>query len=174
MTNPTYVEFLENEAYVVKNIPRYSLTKGINEKKYRAISEQVTQNLPTINDWLTTDFLKKNKLNTWNNSIRDLHNSNKEKDNQSNSFRRIVYDEICAHFLTLSENRKRIKSKKKKKYFSKTLSKDIENKLPFKLTFSQKKVIEEINLDLQKSNQWFKNVDRACTYLRCCFSMGKR
>ena len=156
MTNPTYVEFLDNEAYVVKNIPKYSLTKGINEKKYRAISEQVTQNLPTINDWLTTDFLKKNKLNSWNNSIRDLHNSNKEKDNQSNSFRRIVYDEICANFLTLSENRKRIKSKKKKKDFSKTLSKDIENKLPFKLTLSQKKVIEEINLDLKNDKRMFR------------------
>ena len=156
MTNPTYVEFLENEAYVVKNIPRYSLTKGINEKKYRAISEQVTQNLPTINDWLTTDFLKKNKLNTWNNSIRDLHNSNIEKDNKSNSFRRIVFDEICANFLTLSENRKRIKSKKKKKYFFKTLSKDIENKLTFKLTLSQKKVIEEINLDLKSDKRMFR------------------
>ena len=156
MTNPTYVEFLDNEAYVVKNIPKYSLTKGINEKKYRAISEQVTQNLPTINDWLTTDFLKKNKLNSWNNSIRDLHNSNKEKDNQSNSFRRIVYDEICANFLTLSENRKRIKSKKKKKNFSKTLSKDIENKLPFQLTLSQKKVIEEINLDLKNDKRMFR------------------
>ena len=156
MTNPTYVEFLENEAYVVKNIPRYSLTKGINEKKYRAISEQVTQNLPTINDWLTTDFLKKNKLNTWNNSIRDLHNSNIEKDNKSNSFRRIVFDEICANFLTLSENRKRIKSKKKKKYFFKTLSKDIENKLAFKLTLSQKKVIEEINLDLKSDKRMFR------------------
>ena len=156
MTNPTYVEFLDNEAYVVKNIPKYSLTKGINEKKYRAISEQVTQNLPTINDWLTTDFLKKNKLNSWNNSIRDLHNSNKKKDNQSNSFRRIVYDEICANFLTLSENRKRIKSKKKKKNFSKTLSKDIENKLPFQLTLSQKKVIEEINRDLKNDKRMFR------------------
>ena len=37
MTNPTYVEFLDNEAYVVKNIPKYSLTKGINEKKYSTL-----------------------------------------------------------------------------------------------------------------------------------------
>ena len=153
MTNPTYVEFLENEAYVVKNIPRYSLTKGINEKKYRAISEQVTQNLPTINDWLTTDFLKKNKLNTWNNSIRDLHNSNIEKDNQSNSFRRIVYDEICANFL-LSENRKRIKSKKKK-IFLKLCQKILKINYHFNLLLV-KKVIEEINRDLKNDKRMFR------------------
>ena len=36
---------LENQEYVVKNIPKYNLTKGINEKKYRIISEQVINNI---------------------------------------------------------------------------------------------------------------------------------
>ena len=48
ITNPDYVATLEKQNYVLKNIPRYTLTKGINEKKYRSISEQVTQNLPKI------------------------------------------------------------------------------------------------------------------------------
>ena len=46
ITNPDYVTNLDNENYVTKNIPKYNLTKGINEKKYRFISEQVTKNLP--------------------------------------------------------------------------------------------------------------------------------
>ena len=33
ITNPDYVTSLENKEYVVKNIPKYNLTKGINEKK---------------------------------------------------------------------------------------------------------------------------------------------
>ena len=32
ITNPDYVTNLDKEDYVVKNIPKYSLTKGINEK----------------------------------------------------------------------------------------------------------------------------------------------
>ena len=32
ITNPDYVTTLENQDYVVKNIPKYNLTKGINEK----------------------------------------------------------------------------------------------------------------------------------------------
>ena len=35
ITNPDYVTTIEKQDYVVKNIPKYNLTKGINEKKYR-------------------------------------------------------------------------------------------------------------------------------------------
>ena len=33
ITNPDYVTSSENQEYVTKNIPKYNLTKGINEKK---------------------------------------------------------------------------------------------------------------------------------------------
>ena len=55
ITNPDYVTTLDNKEYVVKNIPKYNLSKGINEKKYRSISEQVINQIPAINDWLV-DF----------------------------------------------------------------------------------------------------------------------
>ena len=41
ITNPDYVTSLDKQEYVIKSIPKYSLTKGINEKKYRLISDQV-------------------------------------------------------------------------------------------------------------------------------------
>ena len=46
------------------------------------------------------------------------------KNIQSNSFRRLVFDELCANFLTLSENRKRIKKTKLPKNFSKFIKKN--------------------------------------------------
>ena len=48
-----------------KKYPKYNLTKGINEKKYRSISEHVIQNLPLIEDWLNYDFITKNKMLSW-------------------------------------------------------------------------------------------------------------
>ena len=108
ITNPDYVTALENQEYVAKSIPKYNLTKGINEKKYRNISEQVINDLPKIDDWLDKNFIKENKLTNWNECIEKLHNSKDGKNSKSNSFRRIVFDELCANFLTLSENRKRI------------------------------------------------------------------
>ena len=158
ITNPDYVTSLENKDFVVKNIPKYNLTKGINEKKYRLISEQVVKNIPKVNDWLDQDFIKKNKLLNWNESIKKLHNSNDGKNNKSNSFRRLVFDEICANFITLSENRKRIKKEKKIKKFKKIFSDQIINKLPFNLTRSQELVLNEINLDLKKEKRMFRIV----------------
>ena len=156
ITNPDYVTSLENQEYVAKSIPKYNLTKGINEKKYRNISEQVISNLPDIDDWLDEDFIKKNELINWNECIRKLHTSKDGKINQSKSFRRIVFDELCANFLALSENRKRIRIKKLPKIFNDKNSELIKKKLPFKLTNDQEKVLDEVNQDLLSDKRMFR------------------
>ena len=156
ITNPDYVTSLENQEYVAKNIPKYNLTKGINEKKYRKISEQVINNLPKINDWLDETFIKDNKLINWNECIEKLHISKEGKNNQSKSFRRIVFDELCANFLTLSENRKRIRIDKLPKIFTDKNSELIKKNLPFKLTNDQEKVYNEINKDLLSDKRMFR------------------
>ncbi len=156
ITNPDYVTTIDNQEYVLKNIPKYNLTKGINEKKYRLISEQVIKNLPKIEDWLSESFIKSNNLLNWNQTITNLHNSDDSKNNQSRSFRRLVFDEICANFITLSENRKRIKRSKVSKNFSEELSNNIINNLPFKLTNDQKNVLKEINSDLKSNKRMFR------------------
>ena len=158
ITNPDYVTTLDNKEYVIKNIPKYNLTKGINEKKYRIISEQVISNIPEINDWLNTDFIKNNNLLSWNESIKKLHNSKEGKDNLSKSFRRLAFDELCANFFTLSKNRKRIKKEKLPKLFFKKKSNYIEKKLPFSLTKSQQKALKEINEDLLSKKRMFRIV----------------
>ena len=156
ITNPDYVTTLEKQEYVIKNIPKYNLTKGINEKKYRSISEQVINSLPNIEDWLNVDFIKKNNLLNWNESIKKLHNSKDAKNNQSKSYRRLVFDELCANFLALLENRKRIKKNKTPKLFDDNYAKTIIKNLPFNLTNSQVKVLDEINIDLLKDQRMFR------------------
>ena len=158
ITNPDYVTNLSNQEYVLQNIPKYNLTKGINEKKYRAISEQVTKKLPLINDWLTEEFIKSNNLLSWNECFEKLHNTDESKNIKSKSFRRLVFDEIFANFLTLSKYRKRIKKNKISKSFSQTISKKIISKLPFNLTQSQKIVLKEINSNLKKNERMFRIV----------------
>ncbi len=158
ITNPDYVTSLENQEYVIKNIPKYNLTRGINEKKYRAISEQVINQLPIVEDWLSEDFIKKNGLTNWNNSIQNLHNTIDAKNNQSSSFKRLVFDELCANFITLSENRKRIRKIKLPKKFQNKFSQKILDYLPFELTKSQKIVLSEINEDLLSNKRMFRIV----------------
>ena len=156
ITNPDYVTTLENQKYVIKNIPKYNLTKGINEKKYRSISEQVINNLPQIDDWLNEDFIKSNNLINWNTAVKNLHNSKDSKNNQSKSYRRLVFDELCANFLVLSENRRRIKKSKTPKNFNTNHANEIIQNLPFDLTNSQINVLNEINSDLLSENRMFR------------------
>ena len=158
ITNPDYVTTLDKQEHVVKNIPKYNLTKGINEKKYRLISEQVINDLPNIEDWLDNNFLKKNNLINWNESIENLHQSKDGKNNTSKSFRRLAFDELCANFFTLSENRTKIKRIKLSKKFSQKKSDLIEKNLPFNLTKSQQDVILEINSDLSSKKRMFRIV----------------
>ena len=155
ITNPDYVTSIKNQDYVVKNIPKYNLTKGLNEKKYRSISENVIENLPIIDDWLDNEFIEKNKLINWNQAIKNLHSSD-IKDYKSKSYRRLVFDEICANLLSLSENRKRIKRNKKAKIFTTAKAEDLIKKLPFNLTNSQLNVLNEINQDLLSSKRMFR------------------
>ena len=156
ISNPDYVTAIENKEYVIKNIPKYSLTKGINEKKYRKISEKIINNIPKIEDWLPENFIELNNLLGWNEAMKKLHCTDQSKDMKSKSFRRLVFDEILANFLTLSENRKRIKNEKKIKIFNNKLSHSIENSLSFKLTNSQIRVLNEINTDLKSSKRMFR------------------
>jgi len=156
ITNPDYVTTVDNQEYVVKNIPKYNLTKGINEKKYRFISEQVINNLPSVEDWLDVKFIKENNLINWNDGIKSLHTSKAAKNSLSKSFRRLVFDELCANFFALSENRRRKKKKKIPKVFKSDSSKKIIKNLPFNLTQSQIEVYNEINVDLLSDNRMFR------------------
>ncbi|MDA7715221.1 ATP-dependent DNA helicase RecG [Pelagibacteraceae bacterium] len=156
ITNPEYVTTLENQEYVIKSIPKYNLTRGINEKKYRSISDQVINHLPIINDWLDVNFIKENNLIDWNEGIKKLHNSQDAKNSKSSSYRRLVFDELSANFLTLSENRKRIRKNKNPKKFNNKYSELIIKSLPFKLTNSQKDVFHEINCDLLNNKRMFR------------------
>ncbi len=85
-----------------------------------------------------------------------MHNSKDSQDFQSSSYRRLVFDELCANFLTLSENRKRIKKNKIPKKFNRDNVKSVLKNLSFELTNSQKKVVNEINQDLLSDKRMFR------------------
>ena len=157
ITNPDYVTTIENVDYVKKLIPKYSLTDGINEKSYRKIIELVLNNMPDVKEWHDASFLKKMKFSSWKDSLTKIHKQNFDNEITSESFRRLAYDEIFAHMLVMSRNRRNIrKNKKKPKNFKRIIYKKIVSELPFKLTQSQEKVIQEIEKDLNSKYRMFR------------------
>ena len=101
ITNPDYITATTNIDYVKKNIPKYSLTEGLNEKSYRKIIDEVLKNLPDIKEWYSDEFLKDMKFTDWKSSIIKIHTSKNDKDLNSNSYRRLAYDEIFSNLLVI-------------------------------------------------------------------------
>ncbi len=156
ITNPDYITTLDKIDYVKKNIPKYSLTEGLNEKSYRKIIEKVINNIPDLEEWHDQKVLDKFGFSSWKNSIEKMHST--ENNNSDNKYaRRLALDEIISNLIVLSKNRKKFKeSIKNKKIFNHVLSKKIINNLKFKLTKNQEKVIEEINEDLKSNKKMFR------------------
>ena len=57
IVNPTHIS--SDEKSVKKIYSKYSLTEGINEKKYQKIINEVLKNLPDLDEWLSYDIAKK-------------------------------------------------------------------------------------------------------------------
>ena len=157
MTNPSHITKVENFDYVKSVTPKYSLTEGLTEKIYRKIIEKVLNQIPEIDEWHKESFIKKMGFLSWNKSIKNLHNPNSKKDLNSIFLKRIAYDEIFANLLFLSNNRNKIKKIKKNiKKFTNTYSFQLIKSLPYQLTDGQKKIIKEIDVDLQSNLRMFR------------------
>ena len=157
ITNPNYVEKIEQIELVKKITPKYSLTEGLSEKIYSKIIEKVFNKIPEIDEWHDKEFVKKMNFLSWRESIKKLHNSKIEKDLNSNYLKRLAYDEIFANLLFHSNNRNKIKKvKKNKKIFLKKFSTTLIKTLPYILTKSQNDTINEIEVDLKSTQRMFR------------------
>ena len=144
----------------IKNIePIYSLTAGLSQKIISKYIEQIIKNIPDLNEWIDEIYLKKYRFSNWKNSIVRIHNPDKIEDisNQNIYRRRLAFDELLAHQLAIAIIRNYNQKKKGIVISSnnKLYEKFIKN-LKFNLTTSQKKVVEEITIDLESENQMIR------------------
>ena len=157
ITNPSYITSVDKIDYVKKNIPKYSLTEGLNEKSYRKIIEKVIINLPKLEEWYDKEILKKFGFSSWNESLTKIHNFDNADKVNNKYIRRLALDEILSNLIVLSKNRKKFKEiKKKNKLFNNLLSKKILKNLSFNLTNNQEEVISEINKVLRSDKKMFR------------------
>ncbi len=157
ITNPSYITSIDNMDYVKKNIPKYSLTEGLNEKSYRKIIEKVINNLPILEEWHNKEILKKFGFKSWNESVLKIHNFENTDKVNNKYIRRLALDEILSNLIVLSKNRKKFKeSKKENKLFNNSLADKILKNLNFNLTENQKETINEINNDLKSDKKMFR------------------
>ncbi len=154
ITNPTHISSDINS--VKKVFSTYSLTEGLNEKKYNKIINQVLEEIPDLDEWLSNNILKKFNYISWKKSILELHNP-KNINKKGNYLNRLIFDEIISTFLINSKIRKTIKKiKKNQKLFNNKPFNEIKKNIDFDLTKDQQNALNQINSDLKSNQKMFR------------------
>ncbi len=159
ITHPSSVENLSEIQLLKEKEAVYSLTAGLNLKKFIKLSNQVLQLVPNLDEWIDERLIKKYKFISWKGAIEKLHNPEiNDTYNEKNFYRRrLAFDELLAHQLaiyivrTIDKKKKSISFKNKEK-----LRNNLINNLEFKLTKSQLTVLDEIQYDLFSNKQMIR------------------
>ena len=154
ITNPTQVK--ESNENILENKNKYSLTDGLTINKYNNIINEVLKELPDLDEWLNDDIKKKFNNIKWKDAILKIHSLDTKEILKSKYYKRLVFDELFAHFLLSSKIRTKIKKIKKSQKIFKDCKEKLIQDLNFKLTNDQEAAIKIINEDLKSKSRMFR------------------
>ncbi len=154
ITNPTQVK--ESNENILETQNKYSLTDGLTINKYNNIINEVLMELPDLDEWLNEDIKKKFNNIKWKDAILKIHSLDTKEILKSKYYKRLVFDELFAHFLLSSKIRTKIKKIKKSQKIFKDCKEKLIKDLNFKLTNDQEAAIKIINQDLKSKSRMFR------------------
>ena len=154
ITNPTQVK--ESNENILETQNKYSLTDGLTINKYNNIINEVLKELPDLDEWLNDDIKKKFNNIKWKDAILKIHSLDTKEILKSKYYKRLVFDELFAHFLLSSKIRTKIKKIKKSQKIFKDCKEKLIQDLNFKLTNDQEAAIKIINKDLKSKSRMFR------------------
>ena len=147
VAHPDYIEEIENEDKLRTFENIYPLTRGITLKDIRIVLNDAKNHLNKFDEWLNENIIKKYNFSSFNESLIKMHFPSVKEDieNRENFRKRLAVDELVSNYFAI----RYLKEKTKKKNESLNLKFDLQgkliNKLPFKLTKNQYKIINDIN-----------------------------
>ena len=152
MIHPENVSPVEELPYLHGLLSIYSLTRGLTMSMYRKLISQSLNKLIDLPEWINESILKKNGWKKWKDTVELLHRPKNLKENEIEKLReRLAFDEALSHYIKLLITKDKLKKNICHKItVNEKIKKNILLKLPFDLTNSQMKVIEEIEKDLDK------------------------
>ncbi len=137
-------------------VPVYSSIEGVSEKYFRRIIKIAVEDYGDyLNSCIPAEILKRRKLLPLNVAIKNLHFPEPSEDilllkrGESIYHKSVSFDEFFFLELALGLRKGRIKKETGISFNTESkLVEDFVKKLPFELTFAQKRVIEEIKRDM--------------------------
>jgi len=143
----------DNTIHTGRIVPIYPLTFDLSQRYVRLIAKRCTDNyLRYVDEFLPPHIIVANKLMPLNEALSNIHFPATDEQ-LAKAKRRIIFDEFFLLQLALALKKKDIKDTRPGISFacSGRLLKQFRASLPFELTPSQKKVIKEIERDMNGS-----------------------
>lgn len=150
MSHPDYIVRPQELASILGIEAVYPLTAGFTNKMLNKTIKQALERLPVLPEWQDKNYLLQQKWGSFNQAIVQAHHPQRAADLEPDSpaRMRLAYDEFLANQLALAIIRQRVKKQMGREIKGNgLLRKKIIEKLPFKLTGAQEKVLQEINTD---------------------------
>jgi len=135
--------------------PIYPTTEGLQQGRLRKIVRAaLEQQLDTIEELLPASIVKELGLVPLTESLREIHQPSQKNivnDHQSLARKRLIIEELLANQLALKRLKRHTKKEPAMALANRLLKASLIKNLPFKLTKSQARVVEEIEMDLKKN-----------------------
>lgn len=140
-----------DENYDMRILPVYNLTKGITQNDLRKYVDAVSGFLEIMPDFMPEEICKRQKLCDYKYAIRNIHFP-KDKNALKAAKYRLVFQEIFLLSLGISRLKELNKAQSNGISFSRKIKiSQAFNELPFELTKAQKRVLKEIEKDMERS-----------------------
>ncbi|MFP6715481.1 MAG: ATP-dependent DNA helicase RecG [Alphaproteobacteria bacterium] len=147
ITHPDHITTIEESQDLPLLEPVYRLTTGLTPKPLSKAIAAALAHTPKLPEWIDSAFLKKNRWPSWNEAIRSAHapSSTRSLEPSAPARQRLAYDELLANQLAIALLRRHIRQTTGRSITgSNQLRKKILSQLPFSLTESQTRALDEI------------------------------
>ncbi len=159
MTHPDRVVDAAGLAKLATVEPVYPLTQGLSNALVRRAGVAAANRVPALPEWIDPAFFQSKGFSGFRDAIRRMHNPEEPQDIEPASpFRsRLAYDELLAHQLALALVRSDMRREPGRPHTAEgRLQSMIEAALPFSLTSSQRRAVEEIRHDLAQPERMLR------------------
>lgn len=151
MTHPDHIVPVAEKATIASVEPVYPLTAGLTPKPLQKAIREALDAAPRLPEWIDPAYLERQRWRSWRKALTTVHSPQSEADLDPAHAdrRRLAYDELLANQLALALVRGHQRRQPGRKLRGDGRLRAAALKvLPFELTASQRRAIDEIAADM--------------------------
>ncbi len=151
MVHPDHILRPEEAAEIPGYEPVYPLTSGVTQKQMMRAARSTLARLPVVEEWIDPGLMQREGWPDWKTALETAHAPEGARDltADSPSRRRLAYDELLSHQITLALARSiERRGKGRSSVGTGRLQGKVLNALPYRPTGAQERAVREISDDM--------------------------